>query len=112
MLKPASDRRVAERKSLRVDAVVTLPGDQRFTVRTIDISREGVGIVAGANPSPGTRFVIEFPLPLRSRSAMPLRVSTRVAHSVFSSSEGAFKIGLAFIDLPAQAAQAIAEFMG
>lgn len=106
-----SERRRSQRKALRTGAVVGLPGGQRFEVRTLDISTGGLAIVAGANPRPGTRFELEFALPMGSRGVMPVRVTAQVAHSVFSSAENGFKVGLFFVDPQPQLAQAVAAYM-
>lgn len=105
-----SERRAADRRALRTPAVVTL-GAQEFEVRTLDISPGGLGIVAGANPRPGTTFQIRFKLPLKPRGALPVALPVRVVHAVFSADEGGFKVGLMFLQLPPEVAQAIIRYM-
>lgn len=90
--------------------MVVLPGNQRFAVRTLDISPGGLAIVASANPRPGTTCAVALALPVKPRGAVPLELRAKVVHSVFASSEGGFKIGLSFTELPANAAQAIVTF--
>lgn len=94
-----------------MSATVSLAGQQRFAVRTLDVGPGGLGIVAAANPKPGTGFEVEFVLPGKSRSPVPVKTSVRVIHSVFSSAEDGFKIGLSFVRLPPEVAQAISAFM-
>lgn len=91
--------------------MIVLSGEARFPVRTFDISAGGLGIVASANPRTGTGLEVDFSVPLRPKGSTPLRLSAKVAHSVLAGSEGGFKIGLVFTDLPKEAAQAIMDYI-
>lgn len=107
-----ADRRITERRLLRTNATVILGASHAFTVRTIDVSTGGMGIVAQANPRPGTMLAIRFVLPLRPTGQMQFEAKARVVHSVFSSSEAGFKVGLSFVDLTPDAAAGVASFLG
>lgn len=111
MAEPEEERRKTERKQLRTQATVVL-GAQAFPVHTIDVSPGGMGIVAQANPPSGLGVVIRFTLPMRPAGRAPVEAKARVVHSVYSSAEGGFKIGLSFVDLPADSAAAILRFIG
>ena len=105
------ERRKTERKSLRTRATVILGQAQAFEVRTLDISAGGMGIVAQANPPPGVVLTVRFMFPLKPSGYAPFEARARVVHSVFSSVESGFKVGLSFIDLPAGAAATISKYL-
>ncbi len=104
------DRRVHDRRPLRVSARVLLPNDQAFEVRTLDIGAGGMGIVAGANPKPGTTFGVQFTLPAKGNAgAVPLQLKVKVAHSVLDA--GGFKIGLQFVGLEPAIERVIKQYL-
>jgi len=104
------DRRASDRRPLRVSARVLLPNDQSFDVRTLDIGAGGMGIVAGANPRPGTSFAIQFTLPAKANQGpMPLQVKVKVANSVLD--HAGFKIGLQFLALEPAMERVIRQFL-
>jgi len=106
-----SDRRAHDRRPLRIAARVLLPNDQSFEVRTLDIGAGGMGIVAGANPKPGTTFAIQFNLPAKTGPATPLQVRVKVANSVLGGDQGGFKIGLQFLALDPVSERVIRQFV-
>jgi c-di-GMP-binding flagellar brake protein YcgR len=112
MSSPEPERRRAERKVLRTKALVILGNAQPFEVRTLDLSATGMSIVASANPKPGTVLNIRLSIPVRTGGNTPFEAKARVVHSVFSSAESGFKIGLSFTELSAVAASAILKFLG
>lgn len=97
---PFATRRQFARKLVSLPAQVVLPGPRTFDVRLTDVGEGGLGIVASANPAPGTAFTIRFQLPGKTAdSPVPIEGSVRVANSVLSREKGGFKIGLQFVDL-------------
>lgn len=105
-----SDRRAHDRRPLRIAARVLLPNDQTFEVRTLDIGAGGMGILAGANPRPGTSFAIQFTLPAKAGSPpAPLQVKVRVANSVLHPA--GFKIGLQFLGLEPGTERVLRQFL-
>lgn len=105
------ERRIAERKTLRIRATIILGQTQAFEVRTLDMSVGGMGIVAQANPRPGTLMAIRFMLPIKPTGYHPFEAKAKVAHSVYSASEQGFKIGLSFVDIAPEAAAAAQRFI-
>lgn len=91
-----AERRKFTRRALRVAATVTLSNAQTFQVRTLDIGLGGMAIVASANPKPGVTFNIRLSVPL-GHEAEAFEAKVRVVHSIFSSAESGFKIGLKFV---------------
>jgi hypothetical protein len=106
-----AERRSSDRRPLRVRAEVLLPGDQRFEVRTTDISINGVGIVASANPQKGAVFDVQFSIPLKPTGSLALSARAQVIHSILSRDEGGFKIGLQFLSSDAQREAAIKSLL-
>jgi c-di-GMP-binding flagellar brake protein YcgR len=106
------ERRKSERRGLRTTATILLGQTHSFEVRTVDISATGMGIVASANPKPGTVLDIRFSIPFPPNGQLPFESKARVVHSVFSSNESGFKIGLTFIDLPPNSAAAALRYVG
>jgi c-di-GMP-binding flagellar brake protein YcgR len=106
-----SDRRVHDRRPLRIPARVLLPNDQAFEVRTMDIGAGGMGIIAGANPKAGTVFAIQFNLPGKTGGGSPLHVKVKVANSVLGIDEDGFKIGLQFLGLDPASERIIRQYV-
>ena len=105
-----SERRAHDRRPLRIVAHVLLPGAQAFEVRTLDIGAGGMGIVASANPKPGTSFAIQFTLPPKGGAqAAPLQLKVKVANSILD--QGGFKIGLQFMDLQPAIERVLRQFL-
>lgn len=105
-----AERRAHDRRPLRVSAHVLLPGSQPFEVRTLDIGLGGMGIVASANPKPGTSFAIQFTLPAKAgHNPAPLQVKVKVANSVLD--HGGFKIGLQFLALEPAIERILRQFL-
>jgi c-di-GMP-binding flagellar brake protein YcgR len=105
-----SDRRAHDRRPLRIVAHVLLPNDQSFEVRTLDIGAGGMGIVASANPKPGTAFAIQFTLPSKQGgSPAPLQLKVKVANSILD--QGGFKIGLQFLGLEPGPERVIRQYL-
>lgn len=106
-----ADRRQTERRPLRTSATLLLPGGQTFTVQTLDISLGGIGILAPANPRPGTRLSIRVSLPARPAGLYVFDAGVEVAHSILGRDEGAFKVGLRFVSLDSRGQSAIRHFI-
>ena len=106
-----SERRKSVRRVLRTTAVVILNESQTFEVRTVDVSINGMAIVAPANPKPGVVFYIRFKVPLKNKGYENFESKARVVHSIYSSSESGFKIGLNFIQLPQNFATLLEKFI-
>jgi PilZ domain len=108
---PIQNKRQHERRILRATALLLLSGQPALEVRTSDISLGGLGIVAGANPPPNLICRLSVPLPLTIGGARRIDVVGKVAHSVFSSRDGGFKIGLVFQNPSADALSAITDYL-
>jgi hypothetical protein len=91
-----ANRREHDRRPLRTQATALVAG-QTFLVRTLDVSESGVGIMTEVNPALGTRFRIAFALPKRSGGFTEIAGEVEVMGSVFSSTDGGFRVGLRYL---------------
>jgi hypothetical protein len=85
---------------------------QVFDVRTTDISVEGLGIVAAANPRNGTTFRIQVTLPMRPTGTTTFETTAKVVQSILAGEEDGFRIGLKFSGLTPEIEAAIRKYMG
>jgi c-di-GMP-binding flagellar brake protein YcgR len=108
----ARDRRSCQRKVLRTVAQLRLPGAQALAVRTLDISSDGLCIAAAVNLPAKTECVVCLAMPVRTRGSTSVEIHACVVHSIFTSSEDCFKIGLQFTTLSPETAQTITQFLG
>jgi hypothetical protein len=105
------DRRIHERKKLRSTAQLLLLG-RKFDVRTLDVSVSGVGIICSANPAAKTACSIRLSIPTKPSGFVLLELHAMVVHSVFSSANDGFSVGLLFVAPSAEAAAAISSYVG
>lgn len=105
-----AERRVEERRSYRSTATA-MAGGQAFPVRTLDISRSGLCIVAAVNPPPGLRFRLRLRLDRQPQGPVTLETEVKVMHSVLASQESGFRIGLSFTNAGPELLKAIGNFL-
>lgn len=90
-----ADRRVDERRLYRSTATVLVAG-QEIQVRTLDVSRSGMCIVAAINPPAGLKFRLRMRLDRQPQGFVLLETEVQVVHSVLARQESGFRIGLRF----------------
>jgi c-di-GMP-binding flagellar brake protein YcgR len=105
------ERRQFERKVVRTPALMAMPGQRPVEILTLDISVGGLGILCPTNPSPGTPCKIRMNLPVSLSERQLIDFEGKVTHSVFVSKQGSFKIGVQFVDLPADKRARIQRFV-
>ena len=105
-----SERR-QERKPLRTNAMLRVPGAAPIRVRTLDISVGGMGVVASLNPHPGVACSMAIAPPASASGAPTIAIPATVVHSIFSVREGGFVIGLRYGELSDEAVEAITRFL-
>jgi hypothetical protein len=106
-----ANRREHDRRPLRTQATV-LVARQTFLVRTLDVSESGVGILAEVNPAIGTRFRIAFALPnKRAGGFTEIASDVQAMGSIFSSTDGGFRIGARFNDATPAMVAALADYV-
>lgn len=111
MAEQVTEKRGAERKSLRVLAFLVFPGMAPIPVRTIDISANGMCIVASANPPPNVQCGFQLNLPKKPSGAFALSGRVRVIDSVLARHDDGFRISLQFLNLSAQGAAEVAQYI-
>jgi c-di-GMP-binding flagellar brake protein YcgR len=102
---------MTEHHALRTHAHVELPGKKYIEVGMLDISLQGMAIVASANPAPGTSFNIRFTIPGPTKGGVLCEERVSVVLSVFSSSLGGFRVSLKFTNLAPASAAAITHYV-
>ncbi|MCE4553188.1 PilZ domain-containing protein [Roseateles cellulosilyticus] len=107
----AAERRVEERRAYRSTATV-IAGTHQFQVRTLDISRSGMCIVAAINPQPNLRFKLRMRLDRQPQGPVTVEADVQVVHSVLASQESGFRIGLRFVNPGSQLLGAVNNFLG
>lgn len=107
-----AERRQSKRRLLRTDALILFDQAHTLKVRTLDISVEGLAIVVTGNPSSGITFRIRFPIPTKTGGHTTIETQARVVHSIYSSAEDGFAVGLHFVGLPSDSTKAIREYVG
>lgn len=105
----AANRRRCARRLFRSNAQPSIAGADPITERTLDISGGGIGLVAEANPPAAQRLPDPHPANLLDTTVFALEA--RVAHSVPSSADHGFRIGLEFTRLTPASARAIEKFV-
>jgi hypothetical protein len=101
---PATDRRVRDRLSLRVQARIIV-GSQAVEVDTVDLSPHGVAVTCPHQLSIDQECNVELGITVASLAAPPmLRASVRYCAQL---AEGRFRIGMKFTAVSIEAAELI-----
>ncbi|NEX19290.1 PilZ domain-containing protein [Thiorhodococcus mannitoliphagus] len=104
-------RRAHERRALHGAAEIVAEGYGTVPVSIVDISVEGMRIVAPFNPREGVLFLLKTRLPLRPSGSLGVEVNVRVANSILTGHEDGFTVGLTFLNLSDEAEQAIRGYI-
>ncbi len=104
---PDRNRRATPRKALRRDATVVY-GDASRVVRTWDLGRDGMCLLASRPIAPGTRCKVTFDVPLGAE-LVGVTAAAKVVYSSYSA-PGEFKIGAVFTDLGDDVALVLGKF--
>jgi hypothetical protein len=104
---PHDNRRAAPRKAFNQAATVAY-GDVTRPVRTSDLGRDGLCLLAPKPIAPGTRCKVSFDIPL-SDGVVQVTMSAKVVYSSYSAVQE-FKIGAVFIDLDEATAAVLRKF--
>lgn len=108
---PNANRREHERKLFRSKGHLILFGEAVREVRTFDLSIAGVGVIASSNLQPETPCLVRLVIPVKTGGSNLFEIPARVIHAVFSSGEDGFKVGLRFVSLTPEMAQAILRYL-
>lgn len=93
------ERRVEDRKVFRGPGQLLLPTREVLSVRTLDLSLGGIGLVAPSNLPRDAMCEVKFRSPIVSDRLETLLARGRVAYSVLSGKENGFLVGLQFVDV-------------
>ena len=93
------ERRQEDRKVFRGPAQLLLPTREVQSVRTLDISLGGIGLVAPSNLPRDAVCEVKFRPPLLADRVETLMARGRVAYSILSGKENGFLVGLQFTDI-------------
>jgi hypothetical protein len=107
---PKDERRNATRQVLRTKAKLVFAQGLVLDARTLNVSTTGMAIATDGPMAPGTSFALRCYVPVNG-ARMELVTQVRVVHSVFSSSEGGFVIGLLFSGQSPEAASLVAAVL-
>lgn len=106
--KPGADRRANPRKPLRTAAMLTALGRQ-VPARTLDISKEGLGLTSDLNVPVGTKCTVAFSLLVGTRGH-PVQLNALAVDTVMSGFDG-FRIGMALLSVSADDRRLIEQYL-
>jgi hypothetical protein len=98
-INPPDPQRRQVRAAFRRPAQLVLARQEPHDVRALDLSADGMAVVAPINPPDGTGCVLRFSLPAKRGSATAVVVEAAVVHSLFSGGLGGFHLQLLFKNL-------------
>ncbi|MDH4416486.1 MAG: PilZ domain-containing protein [Acidovorax sp.] len=105
------ERRTQERRILRVQAELLVPGRPAMPVRTVDISEGGVSVLCTVNLSTRTECTVRLPLPVPPTGRKQLELRAVVLYSILSSSGGGFQLGMNVLSMDEATRNAIKQFV-
>lgn len=106
--KQGQERRAHPRKPLRTAATLTALGRQ-VPARTLDISKEGLGITSDLNVPVGTKCTIAFSLLVGPRGHR-VQLNALAVDTVMSGFDG-FRIGLSLLSVSPDDRKLIEQFL-
>ncbi len=102
-------RRKQQRRAIRGMGTFVLPGSQ-IEVRLLDISAQGMGVVAPLPMPVGARCNARFGLP-KETQRHPVQVDATVISCILSGNDGGFRLGMQFGSLPSAMRSAIEDYV-
>lgn len=106
-----TEKRSHERRPMRTPVELLLPGRPALAMRSTDISVGGIGLMASASAPIGLELTLRIALPLGRAGTQAFEVRARVQHSVFSSRDDGFRIGMVFLKPSDRLVVAIGDFL-
>ena len=102
------EQRKAERKLVKVKALVKVDGGDAIMGRTFDLGASGVGILLDVPMKTGMQARVSVGL-LVNGVVTPMHTQARVQYCIFSS--GDYRIGMQFLQLDGATAAMLARFL-
>ena len=106
-----NERRQHERRVLRGLSQLQFGKNPAMETRTMDISISGLGIIAPVNPPARTQCTIRFVVPIDVDRNVTITAAAVVTHSVYSRADDGFKVGLMFVNMPAESTAVLGRFI-
>jgi c-di-GMP-binding flagellar brake protein YcgR len=110
-LRSGIDRREFKRVVFHGYSELLLPNHDVMKVRTMDISRGGVGVVSSLNLLPGMPCRVNLHFRKIPFGMENIVVEAQIAHCVLSGKEQGFLIGLQFVDPSPEALDAVDRYI-
>ena len=105
-----AERRDGQRKSLRVQARISVAGEAQLEAHTIDLSHHGISVTADRPLNEGVVCDVELGGPARVVADSPA-LQAEVRYCV-RLSNGQFRMGMRFISVSIEAAELILAVLG
>ena len=102
------NRRTDPRRAVRVPATLVYR-DAVWQVRTLDLGRDGICVVAPRPFEPGSHCTVTLDVPLLE-GPVTVTLSLKTIYSSYAATD-AFKIGGRFVELDAKAADLLGRFV-
>jgi len=102
---PPAERRDGQRKSLRIQARISIDGEVQLDAHTIDLSHHGISVTTGRQLNEGVVCDVELGGPARVVAQSPA-LQAEVRYCV-PLQNGQFRIGMRFISVSIEAAELI-----
>ena len=102
------EQRKAERKIVKVKALVKMEGGDAIMGRTFDLGASGVGILLDVPMKTGAQARVSVGL-LVNGVVTPMHTQARVQYCIFSN--GDYRIGMQFLQLEAATAVMLARYL-
>lgn len=106
-----ADRRQYERKLLRVPAQMIVPGVGQISVRTIDISLGGIGVISDAKLPMMAEGMIRLSIPTMQQTVVDVICRATIMHCIYNGDLDGFKVGLKFTEMSMPTRDAIYRFI-
>lgn len=105
-------RRQQGRKLLRGVGYLVLSPHVALGVRLLDVSVDGLGVVAAANLAGGTTGTLRFSVPDGHAGRQSFEIGVVVLHSILSGEDDGFRVGMRFEPgLPAAVRSAVEGYI-
>ena len=106
-----NERRQHERRVLRGMSQLQFGKNSAMETRTMDVSISGLGLIAPVNPPARTQCTIRFVVPIDADRNVTITAPAVVTHCVYTHAEDGFKVGLMFVNMPAETTAVLQRFI-
>lgn len=100
------------RRTLRTWADIVLAANRTLRARTVEFTSKGLAIVASSNLPAKTPLEVNCVIPMRNGKFASFNAKGHVTHSIYSSQDNGFRIGIAFDEVPRNSAVTLQQLVG